>query len=279
MVRIHTAATYVEKGGVGKTTTTAHMAVAASQQHDLDVALLDLAGTQNDLSTQFGVRDEAEAVVEDGIPLSAVFADEWSRIVELADDPLARMTVATGEGPDLIPADPGLAGKDNDLANVERENRYDRLAAFVDDQLAGRYDLALFDLPGKEDNIALSGLVAAGNVVATLSPGAFERAQLDRLRTNLEMLTANLEPEIVLSMVVPTMIDRTTNLSAEFVEDLEAEYPDTIAPATVADSQDVANFQAEGRTLFAADEDELYATGKRAREALATNAAELLERI
>lgn len=278
-MEIDTAATFVEKGGVGKTTTTAHMAVCASQQHGLDVVLVDLAGTQNDLSTQFGINDDVFSVVDDGIPLSAVFADEWEQIAEVVDDPLEQMTLETGEGPDLIPADPGLAGKDNDLANVPVENRYDRLAAFVNDHLAAEYDVALFDLPGKEDNIALSGLVAAGNVVATLSPGPFERAQLDRLDSDLETLTDDLEPTIELSLVIPTKIDRTTNLSPEFVDDLEAEYPETIAPEPVAKSQDVSNLQDEGRTLFDVDPLDLYKTGQRARDALETNTTELLERI
>ncbi len=41
---ILSAAAYVQKGGVGKTTTAAHVAVAAAQQHELDVLLIDLAG-------------------------------------------------------------------------------------------------------------------------------------------------------------------------------------------------------------------------------------------
>jgi len=55
------ACTYVEKGGVGKTTTAAHLGVAAAQHHDLEAVLVDLAGTQNDLATQFGLRDRVES--------------------------------------------------------------------------------------------------------------------------------------------------------------------------------------------------------------------------
>jgi chromosome partitioning protein len=69
------AAFYVEKGGVGKTTSAAHIAVAAASTHDLNVILLDLAGTQNDLATQFGLTDE---VADPDAPLSAVFGDDWA---------------------------------------------------------------------------------------------------------------------------------------------------------------------------------------------------------
>lgn len=70
------AATYVERGCVGKTTSAAHIAISARQDHDLDVLLLDLAGTQNDLATQFGLADsivDPDARVR-GIDVGAVGA-------------------------------------------------------------------------------------------------------------------------------------------------------------------------------------------------------------
>jgi len=182
---ILSAAAYVQKGGVGKTTTAAHVAVAAAQQHELDVLLIDLAGTQNDLATHFGVD-----VDEDNIdaPISAVFGDQWDLIRDGIDDVVDRMTFDTGEGPDLIPSDPGLGAADNNLANVAREERYDRLADFIETDLAGAYDFVLVDLPGKEDNIAISGLYAVEDVIAPLRPGAFERNQLDSLEDDLEAI-------------------------------------------------------------------------------------------
>jgi len=80
------------------------------------------------------------------------------------------MTFDTGEGPVLIPADPGLGAADNNLANVPREERYDRLADFIAEDLAATYDFVLVDLPGKEDNIAISGLYAVEDVIAPLRP-------------------------------------------------------------------------------------------------------------
>lgn len=86
------------------------------------------------------------------------------------------MVYETEEGPDLIPADDGLSGADNNLASVPVEDRYLHLDQFITNQLAPRYDLVLLDLPGKEDNITLNGIVAAEHVVAPLCPGAFECA-------------------------------------------------------------------------------------------------------
>lgn len=277
-----TAAFYVGKGGVGKTTSAAHMAVAASEHQDIDVVLIDLAGTQNDLSTQFGLRDKVE---DPDAPISAVFGDDWNFIVDNIPDIVDRMVYETDEGPDLIPSDAGLSGADNNLASVPVEDRYLKLADFIETQLTDRYDLVLFDLPGKEDNVALNGIFAAEHIVTPLCPGEFERDQLENLREDLQGIRADLADVLDardvhphLAMVIPTMITGRTKQSAEFVEDIEASYPE-IAGDPVADSQNVSNLQGEGRTLFAAEDDELYATGKRARDAYETNSKKLLETI
>jgi chromosome partitioning protein len=272
------AATYVEKGGVGKTTTAAHIAVAAAQDHGLDVVLLDLAGTQNDLATQFGIEDET---ADPDAPISAVFGEDWAFIRDNIPNLLDRMTYDTDEGPDLIPADSGLGAADNQLANIEVEKRYDRLGGFISDQVASAYDLVLMDLPGKEDNIALSGLYAAENVVAPLKPGAFERAQLESLERVLAEIrdsdaAAGVTPR--LAQVFATMVDRRTTLSEQFVDDLADDYPG-VAGDPVPSTQNIGNEQAAGRTLFALDEDELYATGREAREAYRQNTAKLLDDI
>lgn len=270
-----TACTYLTKGGVGKTTSAAHIGVAASQQHGLDVLLIDLAGQQNDLATQFGLD-----VNDIDAPISAAFGDQWETIVTGIDDLLNRMTYDTGEGPDLIPADSGLGGADSNLSNVPLEDRFDRLDEFLDDLVAGEYDLVIFDLPGKEDNITLNGLAAAGNVIAPLKPGEFERDQLETLESDFERMAGEqshpVNPD--LSLLIPTMVDSQTNLSSDFVAELREDYPDRVAPP-VAKSQSISNQQRDGRTLFAVPDDELYATGKRAREAYSTLTDALLDTI
>jgi chromosome partitioning protein len=269
------AAFYVEKGGVGKTTSTAHVGVSAHQDHGLDVLLIDLAGTQNDLSTQFGV---ADATHDPTAPISAVFGDNWEFIQENIPEIIDQMTFETGEGPDLIPADPGLTGADNNLTNIAIEDRFAKLDAFIADKIAPRYDLVLLDLPGKEDNIALNGLFAAENIVTPLPPGAFERAQLDKLRTDLETIRGDHPVDPRLTMVIPTIVNQTTNLSERFVSEIETEFSEIVA-TPVTDTANIKNEQAAGQTLFAIEDDELYQTGKRARRAYQDLTTDLLGRV
>lgn len=54
MVTTLRAAAFLDKGGTGKTTVTAHIGVALVQE-GYDVLLVDLAGKQGDLAKSFGV--------------------------------------------------------------------------------------------------------------------------------------------------------------------------------------------------------------------------------
>lgn len=269
------ACTYVEKGGVGKTTSAAHLAVTAHREHDLDVLLIDLAGTQNDLATQFGITDE---VADVDAPISAVFGSDWEFIRDNIPNVVDRMVFETGEGPDLIPADPGLGGADNRLADEPVEDRFDKLDRFVAEEIAPRYDFVLFDLPGKEDNIALNGLFAARNIVAPLKPGAFERDQLHKLQAILEEINEEHGTDLGLELVFATMVDQRKNLDTEFVEELTEEYPG-IAGESIPNSANVGNEQETGQTLFGLDEESIYSSGERARDAYRTNAELLLQNI
>lgn len=270
-----TACFYIDKGGVGKTTGAAHLARGLVEETDLDVLLIDLAGRQNDLAIQFGLSDAIEDI---DAPVSAIFRDDWEFIRGEIDDVVDRMIVETGAGVDLIPSDPGLEGADADLTSVPLEERFIRLREFLTADL-GAYDAILIDLPGKETNISLNGLVAAENVVAPVKPGPFERTQLDRLPETLEEIGTDtpVGPELV--MIMPNAVDSQKIVHQEFLEDLEERYADLTAPKPIPNSANVEAAPTHGRTIFDMDDDELYATGKRARTAFRTNAAELKTRL
>lgn len=280
------AATYIGKGGVGKTTTTAYSGVAAAHDHDLDVVLMDLAGKQNDLSAQFGLTEEITTTDEQGNkvidvdkPISAIFGPNWSDLEAMLDDVVSPLVYETEEGVDLIPSDAGLGGADNNLASINVEDRYTILDDFITNHLRPRYDLVLLDLPGKEDNIALNGLFAAENVITPLKPGEFEKNQLDQLRADLDGIRARHPVDPELAMVLTTMYDQRNSMDEEFAASLREEYPEEAAPAKVSVSQAVSKAQGRGETLFAVPEDELSETGERVVEAYRANTSELLERL
>lgn len=269
------ATCYIEKGGVGKTTTCAHIARALVGEHDLEVVAIDLAGQQNDLAMQFGLLEKVEAT-EDPAPISAVFSEQWEFITQNIPDVTERMTFETDVGVDVIPSDPGLEGADNDLANFPVEERFGFLERFVDEEL-GVYDAVLIDLPGKESNVALNGLAAAEHVVVPVKPGAFEREQLSKLPGILDRIAADTPVDAELRYVLPNAVDERKRIHREFLKHLEETYPELVASTAVPNSADVERTPAVGATVFDMNESDLLSTGTRARDAYATAATELVE--
>jgi len=153
------AAAFLDKGGTGKTTTVAHLGVALEELGH-EVLLIDLAGKQGDLAKHFGVWGDYQARIEadEAWPnISTVFDDAWGTIAEkLGDDTLADLVVSTDEGPDLIPAHPGLDTLDAELGNIDdARERYSRLEQFLDEYVDPLgYDVVLVDLPGMTNNVA-----------------------------------------------------------------------------------------------------------------------------
>lgn len=270
------AAVDIGKGGVGKTTTIAHIAA-----HAENAIAIDLSAKQNDLATHFDIN-----VSDPDVPLSAVFSDKWDIITDNIDNVVDRMIYETEEEVDIIPSDPGLSGADNNLGSVPVEKRYLKMNNFVDEYLAEQYDVVLFDLAGKEDNITLNGVVAATNLISPACPGQFEQNQLkqevldtDEFRNDYgEVLDEHSIPHPQLRMVIPTMIDKRENESQRFLGYLNETF-ESFVTEPIVNSANVGTAQKVGCTLYAMDDDELYNTGKQAKETYRNIANELLSTI
>ena len=276
------AAAFLDKGGTGKTTTVAHLGVALTEQGH-DVLLLDLAGKQGDLAKHFGVWSGYQDRIknDEAWPnVSTVFDDAWDTIAgKLGDDAVADLVIPTEEGPDLIPAHPGLDTLDSELGNIDdARERYSRLEQFLDEYVDPlEYDIILIDLPGMTNNVSYNGLWAARHVITPVEMGPFEAEQADALRQDLEKIAENFAVDIELSLVLPNKVDTRTNLAEEYLDAFTEAYPDAIAPAYVPYSQDIRNAAENGETAFAIPEPST--TASRAREAYLDAATALTDRL
>lgn len=271
-------ATFIDKGGTGKTTTAAHLGVALSRQGN-DVLMVDLAGKQGDLSKHFGVWETVERWIaedDDWPNISTVFQDEWDIIVEkLGDSAVEDLIVETGEGPDLIPAHPGLDSLDAELGNIDNpDERYSRFDSFLDEYVEPLgYDVVLVDLPGITNNVTYNGLWATRSVIAPAEMGVFEASQLKALEKDLHRMADNFDVDVELCQVVPNKVDRRTKLADEYLEKYESAYPERVGePIPV--SQDIRNAADEGHTIFAFEEPS--STAERAIHSYEVNAEELV---
>jgi chromosome partitioning protein len=276
------ASAFIDKGGCGKTTSIAHLGVALHEQ-GAEVLLIDLAGKQGDLAKHFGVWSDyqQEIDVDDAWPnISTVFDDSWGTIAEkLGEAATTDLIIETDEGPDLIPAHPGLDTLDSELGNIDdARERYSRLEQFLDEYVDPLgYDVVLIDLPGLSNNITYNGLWAARNVITPVEMGPFEAEQADALRTDLGKIADNFAVEIDLALVLPNKVDTRTALAEEYLDAFREEYPDSIAPEHVPYSQDIRNATESGETAFALEEPS--GTADRARAAYLSASEALLTRI
>lgn len=269
------AATFLDKGGVGKTTATAHLGVALDR-HGYDVLLLDLAGKQGDLAKHFGLW---ESVDDDRWPnITTVFQEEWETISGKLPTAVEDLIIPTGEGPDLIPAHETLDGLDATLGNIDKAaERYSRLDEFLTGYVEDDYDVILLDLPGSTSNIAYNGLWAAKHIVAPVRPGPFEAGQAAQLREDLKTIRAEQGVDIDLAMVLLNEVDQRTKAGKAYLENFQEEYPESLAPVQIPSSQDVQNAQMTGGTLFSLEHPSQTAT--RAIDAYDTDAEVLVERL
>lgn len=275
------AATFLDKGGTGKTTSAAHLGVALSEKGE-DVLLIDLAGKQGDLAKHFGVWGEVQEQIDKGDDwpnISTVFAEEWDQIAsKLGDAAVESLIIETGEGIDLIPAHPGLDSLDADLGNIDdAKERYSRLEQFLDEYIDGRYDTVIIDLPGLTNNVSYNGLWATRNVIAPVEMGPFESEQANALEDDLEKIVSQFAVDVNLAMVLPNKVDTRTTLANAYLDTFGEDYPDAIAPDHIPVSQDIRNAAEEGQTVFELEEPS--GTAERARDAFLNNASTLQQRL
>lgn len=277
------ACCFLDKGGVGKTTATAHLGVALADL-GYDVLLVDLAGKQNDLAKHFGVFNEIVEMVEnenDWPNISTAFDESWNRIHDqLGNEAVDRMLLETNEGPDLIPAHEGLDSVDDALTSIPVPERYQVYDEFLTTCIEPRgYDIILTDLPGNTGNVSLNGIFACENVIVPAEPGAFEDGQIQALFSDTENYNEKLDTDLTVSMVMPNKVDTRTNVGEAFLKDFADDYPETVAPTHVPKSTGIKNAQMDGTTIFAQDEDERLKTADRAADAYLENARELITRL
>lgn len=272
-----TASVFLDKGGVGKTTSTAHFGVALAEEGQ-DVLMIDLAGKQGDLAKHFGVWGDLGDPDDRWPNIATVLNTDWDKVRKQLPDATEQMIVATDEGPDLIPAHLGLDGVDDDLASVPVPERYQMLESFLQEDIEPLgYDVVLVDLPGLTNNITLNGLWATGHVIAPIELGEFERQQMATLKADIDEIAEKFDKHIEISMIVPNRVDTRTKLSEELLAELDEEWTDLIAPEHVPKSQDIRNNQRAGQTIFA-DED-VSSTAARARESYRTNSEYLISQL
>jgi chromosome partitioning protein len=186
-----------QKGGVAKTTSTLNLAVAL-QERGLRVLIVDL-DPQGNLTMSQGLNpDSIERSMFDvlvhRLPIAEVIRE---REVHLAVSSI-----------DLAGAELALS------AQIGRERALEKSLAPV----KGKYDYVLIDTPPSLGLLTINALVAADGVIVPVQCEYLSLRGLVQLENTLSMIRENLNPDVEIVGILPTMFDGRTLHAKEAVE-------------------------------------------------------------
>ncbi len=214
----HVFALAMQKGGVGKTTTTLSLGVVLAER-GRRVLLIDL-DPQANLTQGLGIDPSAL---------------EYS-VYEVLLNPergAAFATMATDVGVDLIPSSLDLAGAELELAGKVGRELLLRKALR---ETRGRYDYVLIDPPPSLGIFSLNALAACDAVLVPMQLHAYALKAMPQLEQTIE-LVREIHPALAIGGIVCTLADRRTNLSGQVEQEVRERYGalvfETVIPTNV----------------------------------------------
>ena len=223
-----------QKGGVGKTTTAINLATALTASGH-GCLLIDL-DPQGNTSTGFGIPRESRS------PGSYALLTGQSALD-------ATVVQAMEDGPDLIPADPDLAGAEIELAQEPRREYRLREAL----EAAALDTTVLIDCPPSLGLLTVNALVAADAVLVPLQCEFFALEGISQLVQTIERVRRNLNPQLELQGIVLTMYDRRNNLSELVAADVRSVFSHAVYDTVIPRNVRISEAPSHGRPVLTYD--------------------------
>jgi chromosome partitioning protein len=221
-----------QKGGVAKTTTTLNLGVALGELGHR-VLLVDL-DPQGNLTMSQGMNPDA---------IERSMFDVLVHRVPISDV-IHRVEV------DIAVASIDLAGAELALsALIGRERALEKALVEVRD----RYDYVLLDTPPSLGLLTINAFVAADGVIVPVQCEYLSLRGLVQLENTLAMVRENLNPNVRVQGIVPTMYDGRTLHAREAIEILEEHFGDLVYDTRIRKTVRYAEAPVKGSSVLRYD--------------------------
>ena len=221
-----------QKGGVAKTTTTLNLAVAfAESGHRVLCVDLD---PQGNLTMSQGIDpDKVEKSLYD------VLVNDMpiSEIIQKREIDIAVASI------DLAGAEIAMSTK------IGRERSLEKALK----EVAGDYDFVCIDTPPSLGLLTINALTAASKVIVPVQCEYLSMRGLVQLQNTLRMIQENLNPDVKIEGILPTMLDSRTVHAKEAVEILEENFGDLVFRSRIKKAIKFAEAPVKGSSVLKYD--------------------------
>ncbi len=208
--------------------------------------------------------------------LAAAFAEEGHRVLCIDMDPQGNLTMSQGIDPDTLELsmfdvlvhdvsirevirrrEVDVACSSIDLAGAEiamsmkigRERSLDKALREIRED----YDFICIDTPPSLRLLTINALTAAHKVIVPVQCEYLSMRGLIQLQNTLSMIRENLNPDVDIAGILPTMVDSRTLHAKEAIEILEENFGDRVFGARIRKTIRFAEAPVKGMSVLKYD--------------------------
>jgi chromosome partitioning protein len=221
-----------QKGGVAKTTTTLNLAVALADKGNR-VLCIDM-DPQGNLTMSQGIDpDTVETSMYDVLVHHVPIRD----VIRKREIDVACASI------DLAGAEIAMS------AQIGRERSLEKALKAVKDD----YDFVCIDTPPSLGLLTINALTAANKVIVPVQCEYLSMRGLIQLQNTLQMIRENLNPDVQIEGILPTLMDTRTVHAKEAIEILEENFGDRVFGARIRKTIRFAEAPVKGMSVLKYD--------------------------
>jgi chromosome partitioning protein len=161
---------------------------------------------------------------------------------------------------DVAVASIDLAGAEMALSSqIGRERALDKAL----DEVRGVYDFICIDTPPSLGLLTINALTAADKVIVPVQCEYLSMRGLIQLQNTLEMIRENLNPDVDIEGILPTLVDSRTLHAKEAIELLEENFGDRVFASRIKKTIRFAEAPVKGMSVLKYDPDGIAAQSYR----------------